>query len=183
MGSNSGIPADVGVDFCREYCSLAKPDANCWRPVSARSPYDHLLAHPTARPPSISRLSTGGPGWFDRWPVELLTEALESMDFKSLSTLSRESVRACNVVRALPAYHEVMEHTKGALSVLAATGLLAHHSASSLHAPSGPLAAPAVPGSGRSSFCRPARGHASNSSRRKRRSRLRPPTSRGHTLA
>jgi hypothetical protein len=54
------------------------------------------------------------------------------MDFKSLSAFSRESVRACNVVRALPAYHEIMEHAKGALSVLAATGLLAHYSAASL---------------------------------------------------
>ena len=91
MGSNSGVPSEVGVDFCREYCSLAKPDANCWRLVAARSPYDHLLAHSTARTPSISRLSTGGPGWFDRWPVELQTEALESMDFKSYGAAISES--------------------------------------------------------------------------------------------
>ncbi|KAK3291596.1 uncharacterized protein B0H64DRAFT_469432 [Chaetomium fimeti] len=136
MASTSDVPGRVGVDFGREYCSLAKPHTNCWRvprvQVHGHSPYDDLLARPTASPPRISRPTSGGLGWFDDWPVELLMETLENLDFKSLSAFSRVSVAACNAVRALPAYRELLEHAGGALSVLGKTGLLAHHSVSSL---------------------------------------------------
>jgi hypothetical protein len=119
------------VDFGREYCSLVKANHNCWRKDS-ESPYDELLARPTAAPQSMDRASSGGLGRLDSLPVELFTNILESLDFQSLSVFSRASVRANNVVQALPAYEEVMQHARGALSVLAETRLLAHHSAASL---------------------------------------------------
>lgn len=132
MESNSGVPERIGVDFAREYCSLVLPHMNCGPRIYDQSPYDYWVALPTAGLPRISRPSSGNLGWFDDWPIELLTEILESMDFKSLLTFSRVSVQAYNVVHALSAYQEVMEHAKRALPVLGATGLLAHHAASSL---------------------------------------------------
>ncbi|KAK4032322.1 hypothetical protein C8A01DRAFT_41244 [Parachaetomium inaequale] len=131
MASESQIPEQVSEDFGREYCSLVKAHHNCWRKDS-EGPYDELLAWPTAAPPSIARPSAGGIGRLDSLPVELFTNILEGLDFQSLSVFSRTSVRANNAVQALPAYREVMQHARGALSVLAKTRLLAHHPASSL---------------------------------------------------
>ncbi|KAK4119266.1 hypothetical protein N657DRAFT_582078, partial [Parathielavia appendiculata] len=71
-------------------------------------------------------------GLLDNLPVELFLNILESLDFPSLSRLSRVSLRANSVVLNLPAYRIVMKHAAGPLAVLTKTELLPYHSAAQL---------------------------------------------------
>ena len=126
----------ISVDFLREYCSLLLPDMACGPRIYAyEHRYNYQVALPVAGSPSISRPGSTGLGWFDEWPMELLTGILENMvDIKSLLAFSQVSVQAYNIVHALSAFQDVKGHAGRALSILGATGLLARHSVTPLDA-------------------------------------------------
>lgn len=86
-----------------------------------------------AKPSTISRAPLSSLGQLDLLPTELLLITLGLLDFRSLSRISRVSLRGKEIVEALPAYKDMMEHAPEALTALGKTRLLQHHSALLLH--------------------------------------------------
>ena len=68
----------------------------------------------------------------ERLPYELLHGILESLDFRTLSHLSRTSLRLKAAAESLPAYRELLAHAPDVLSALGHSGLITQHSAASL---------------------------------------------------
>ncbi|KAI1756196.1 hypothetical protein F4782DRAFT_537967 [Xylaria castorea] len=66
-------------------------------------------------------------------PVELLFDILELLDFRSLMRLMRVSLQWKVAVEALPAYAALTKHAREELNTLGLTGIIRHHTASTLY--------------------------------------------------
>ncbi|ROT38450.1 hypothetical protein SODALDRAFT_333027 [Sodiomyces alkalinus F11] len=85
---------------------------------------------PPALPSAIRRDSAcSSLGSLDILPAELLLLTCNLLDFQSLSRVSRDSVKGKEVVEALPAYRDVIDHAPEVLTALGKTQLLRYHSA------------------------------------------------------
>ena len=84
---------------------------------------------PSTTPRDSSRSSIGR---LDLLPGELLLEVLNSLDFQSLSRISRVSLKGKVVIEALRSYRDVMKYSPTILAALGRTGLLQFHSATLL---------------------------------------------------
>jgi hypothetical protein len=77
---------------------------------------------------------TSSAGSLDSLPLELLHSICASLDFQSLSRLSRTSLRGKAIVESLPAYRDLMKYAPYTLNALGKTGLISVHSPTMLHA-------------------------------------------------
>ncbi|KAM5475137.1 hypothetical protein MauCBS54593_001609 [Microsporum audouinii] len=101
---------------------------------------DHLIGFmitvdKPAKPSALRRRS--GPsslGLLDPLSLEILHNALNLLDFQSLSRLSRVSRKGRVTVESLPAYRDLMTYAPDTLKALGQSNLLRHHSADKLHA-------------------------------------------------
>lgn len=91
-----------------------------------------------SKPAEISKIQrndgTSSAGALDSLPLELLHSICASLDFQSLSRLSRTSIRSKAIVESLPAYRDLMKYAPGTLNALGKTGLISVHSSTTLHA-------------------------------------------------
>lgn len=79
-------------------------------------------------------LTSSSMGLLDIVPIELLHIILNSLDFKSLSRLTRACHQAKTMVESLPSYQDMMKRASMALTALSRTRLITFHSAATLHA-------------------------------------------------
>jgi hypothetical protein len=95
---------------------------------------DGVINIEPANPSAIVRDSTKSTiGVLDILPLEILQCILNTLNFVSLSHLSRVSLLGNEVVRSLPAYKQLMEHAPHALAALGRTSLLKLHSANTIY--------------------------------------------------
>ncbi|EEA25532.1 hypothetical protein TMatcc_006238 [Talaromyces marneffei ATCC 18224] len=88
-----------------------------------------------AKPSAIQRSAdTSSATLLDRLPLELLHLICASLDFQSLSRLSRTSLQIKTIVELLPAYRDLMKYAPRTLSALGKTKLISLHSSGELHA-------------------------------------------------
>ncbi|KAH7144516.1 hypothetical protein B0J13DRAFT_46446 [Dactylonectria estremocensis] len=106
------------------------PELTCPREFGLRGMIRDLAP---AKSSTISRATASSLGQLDPLPAELLLITLGLLDFQSLSRILRASLRGKELVEALPAYKDMMEHAPETLTALGRTGLLKHHSALLLH--------------------------------------------------
>lgn len=80
---------------------------------------------------SIIRRAPADPslGSLDQLPAELFLLIPNLLDFQCFSRISRTCLRGKEVVEALPAYRDVMEHAPETLTALGKTRLLRYHAA------------------------------------------------------
>ena len=89
---------------------------------------------PPAQPSSIRRVPLDASlGTLEVFPAELLFLILDFLDFKSLSRLSRVSLKAKGMVESLPVNRKMMQHAPTVLTALGRTQLLSHHPAALIH--------------------------------------------------
>lgn len=79
-------------------------------------------------------VSTSTASSLDRLPLELLHMICASLDFRSLSRLSRTSLRNKAIVESHPPYHNLMKYAPRTLNALGKTRLISAHSSALLHA-------------------------------------------------
>lgn len=89
---------------------------------------------PPAMPSTVTRVNANSDlGVMDKLPPELLFMILDLVDFRTLSQVSRTSIKAKAVVEAFPPYQAMMEHAGETLTALSEIRLIQHHSSSLLY--------------------------------------------------
>lgn len=98
-------------------------------------PDDGMVRVSKEEAPSASRLCHERPssaGLLNQLPVEIIHMILDSLDFQSISRLSRASLRTHELVVAFPTLAVFIQHAPQALLAFGRTRTLAYHSANDL---------------------------------------------------
>ena len=77
--------------------------------------------------------SSSSLGQLDKLPVELLQVLLGLLDLRSISRLSRVSLRGHAIVRSFPTYRDLLKYASHTMAALGWTGSIRYHSATTLH--------------------------------------------------
>ncbi|KAK5998811.1 hypothetical protein PT974_01194 [Cladobotryum mycophilum] len=81
------------------------------------------------KPSSVARVSTSATGILKTFPLEIMHNILENLDFLSLTRFSRTSRRANESVNTLKLYRDLMVYAAETLGALGRTRLISYHTA------------------------------------------------------
>jgi hypothetical protein len=84
--------------------------------------------------PKIQRTSQSSIGCLDNLPIELLHTTFMHLDLRTLTFLSRVSLRGKDIVESLPAYRDLLSSAGHVFQVLSRTKVIRVHSAAVLYA-------------------------------------------------